>query len=48
MQMKYKIINAIVDSNNKLKSINDKEQEIYIKNQIKYLNEILNRYLGSD
>ena len=39
------IVNAIVCQNNKLKDIEDLNEIVELKNQIKYLNELLNKVL---
>jgi len=47
-KMIYKIINAIVDRNNKLKELTDDEEISFVKSQIEYLDKLLNGYLKSD
>jgi len=44
----YRLINAIVDCNNKLQGLDDKEETAFVKSQIEYLNKLLNEYLKGE
>jgi hypothetical protein len=43
--MKYKLINAIVDRNDKLSELKDEEEVAFVKSQLEYLNSLLDKEL---